>query len=59
MEKVVYLVAYEGGESYETEMREDAHCAHENGANVMEVRVIEHYVGHVRIEVRITFAWRV
>lgn len=29
MEKVVYLVAYEGGESYETEMREDAHCAHE------------------------------
>ena len=57
MEKVVYLVAFEGGESYETEMRDDAHCAHENGASVMEVRVTEHYVGRVHFELRISFFW--
>ena len=57
MEKVVYLVAYDGGESFETEMVEEARYAHENGATVIELRVIDHYVGRVHIEVRITITW--
>lgn len=57
MEKVVYLIAYESGESFETELVEEARYAHENGASVLEIRVIEHYVGRVHFEIRVTYAW--
>ena len=57
MEKVVYLVAYESGESFKTEMVEEARYAHENGANILEIREIDQFVGRTRIEIRITHAW--
>lgn len=57
MEKVVYLVAYESGESFKTEMVEEARYAHENGANVLEIHEIDQFVGRARIEIRITYAW--
>ena len=57
MEKVVYLVTYDGGESFETEMAGEARYAHENGATVLEIRVVDYCVGRVHIEVRVTVAW--
>ncbi len=57
MEKVVYLVAYDGGESFETEMVEEARYAYENGATVLEVREVEHFTSRIRVEVRVTITW--
>ena len=57
MEKVVCLVAYESGESFKTEMVEEARYAHENGANVLEVHEIDQFVWRTHIEIRITYTW--
>ena len=57
MEKVVYLVAYESGESFKTEMVEEARYVHENGANVLEVHEIDQFVWRIHLEIHIAYAW--
>lgn len=58
MEKVVYVVYYESGEVYQTEMIDEARFAFENGnAEVCEIRQRTEFVGRVQIETKITFRW--
>ena len=57
MEKVARLIPYEGVESYETEMVEEACHVHEDDASVLEIRVIERSAGRVHIEVRVICTW--
>lgn len=57
MERVIYLVAYPSGESFRTELSDEAIYAHEKGAEVLEVREIDWFVGKVHVEVRTTTRW--
>lgn len=57
MVKVLFLVAYDSGESFETELVEEARFAKDNGATVLEIREVDVFVGKVRVEMRITHQW--
>lgn len=55
--KVLFLVAYDSGESFETEMVEEARFAKDAGATVLEIRRFDAYVGKVHVEVKLTHQW--
>ncbi|MBP3556691.1 MAG: hypothetical protein J6K20_03170 [Thermoguttaceae bacterium] len=55
--KVIYLVNYRSGESFETQLVEEARFAYESGADVLEIRTTDDFVGKVHVEVKTTYRW--
>lgn len=56
MEKIVYFVNYPN-ESYSTELVDEAKHAFDEGAQVLEVRVVTVRVGRSLIELRVSTQW--